>query len=354
MNKNDQDDKLDELELDYIQRVYRNRGDDSERRRVWIQGRFRKPLPRTNVSSSGAGAAYELSYPENSPGTNIIWDEYYKSRQIDERRSLPSNLMQIFPNEFQSWRELLGVQKKKKGRTEVDGRDYTSSKPTTIIDAGSGLGNETLFNIAQRLKENEYEGSESSCVCPPLQHIEFMDISSEAIERLKQDSRFSGTANYLRAKVCDLTSNDVSPSSPAHVIVLLYTLSTIGRYIRARAETSKMRVAVRNLANMLHPGGVILFRDFGRHDDDELRLNSVVGSRLCDNFYVKRVNEDLEVPPRGTLCYFFDIEEVRELFTSAGMEVLQLETLSRVYKKKDEVQPSDAGSGSTEGFASQL
>mmetsp|Transcript_9818 Transcript_9818/g.22979 ORF Transcript_9818/g.22979 Transcript_9818/m.22979 type:complete len:638 (-) Transcript_9818:861-2774(-) len=337
VNKHDQDGKLEELELDYIQRVYRNRGDNSTRRRVWIQGRFRKPLHGTNISSPGAGAL--LSIPENSQ-----WDKYYKFRRKDERLSLPSNLVQMFPIEFESWRELLGVQKKKKGRknlklTEDNGRDYISSEPTTIIEVGSGLGNETLLNIAQKVKENE--GLESRSVFPPLQHIEFMDISSEAIEKLKQDSRFSGTASYLRAKVCDLTSNDISPSSPANIIVLLYTLSAIGRYSRLEddqegADTSKTRVAVKNLVNMLHPGGIILFRDFGRHDDDQLRLNTIVGSRLSDNFYLKRVNEDsLEVPPTGTLCYFFDLEEVRDLFTSAGMEVLQLEKLSRVYKKKD-------------------
>ena len=35
----------------------------------------------------------------------------------------------------------------------------------------------------------------------------------------------------------------------------------------------------------------------------------------------------------GTGCYFFDLEEIRELFTDAGLEVLQLEYITRVYKK---------------------
>jgi tRNAThr (cytosine32-N3)-methyltransferase len=35
---------LEILELKYIQRVYRNRADEASRRRVWVQGRFRKPL----------------------------------------------------------------------------------------------------------------------------------------------------------------------------------------------------------------------------------------------------------------------------------------------------------------------
>lgn len=35
----------------------------------------------------------------------------------------------------------------------------------------------------------------------------------------------------------------------------------------------------------------------------------------------------------GTGCYFFELEEVRELFTNAGLEVLQLEYDTRVTKK---------------------
>lgn len=34
---------LEIIELKYIQRVYKNRSDQSQRKRVWVQGRFRKP-----------------------------------------------------------------------------------------------------------------------------------------------------------------------------------------------------------------------------------------------------------------------------------------------------------------------
>ena len=35
---------LEIVELKYIQRVYKNRSDNTQRRRVWVQGRFRKPI----------------------------------------------------------------------------------------------------------------------------------------------------------------------------------------------------------------------------------------------------------------------------------------------------------------------
>ena len=69
-------------------------------------------------------------------------------------------------------------------------------------------------------------------------------------------------------------------------------------------------------------------------------LNSVAGAQLCDNFYLRcglhDEDDDDENDPQqmnGTGCYFFDVDEVRELFTDAGLEVVQLECVTRVYKK---------------------
>ena len=73
-------------------------------------------------------------------------------------------------------------------------------------------------------------------------------------------------------------------------------------------------------------------------------LNSVVGAQLCENFYLKvQNNDDIDnnenesnniVLTKGTGCYFFTLEEVQKLFVNhAGLEVLQLEYTTRVYKK---------------------
>ena len=74
-----------------------------------------------------------------------------------------------------------------------------------------------------------------------------------------------------------------------------------------------MVTVLTNAVSYLKPGGLILFRDYGRYDMAQLRFKK--GRCVGDNFYVRG---------DGTRAYFFDEQELDQLFTSVGLEKVSL------------------------------
>lgn len=105
----------------------------------------------------------------------------------------------------------------------------------------------------------------------------------------------------IKAAVWDLSSDqlptEVEPES-VDIIILIFVLSAL--------HPSEWRRAVLNVHKMLKPGGLVLFRDYGRYDLTQLRFKG--GRLLEDNFYVRGDK---------TRVYFFDLDELALLFTGS-------------------------------------
>jgi tRNAThr (cytosine32-N3)-methyltransferase len=88
--------------------------------------------------------------------------------------------------------------------------------------------------------------------------------------------------------------------------MLIFTLSAF--------KPELMKQAIQNLATLLKPGGMILFRDYAKYDLTQLRFKN--NALLRDNYYIRS---------DGTTSYFFTKETIRDLFTGHDSPLVEVE-----------------------------
>lgn len=214
--------------------------------------------------------------------TQQKWDIFYKSHAdkfFKDRRWILSELPEIIPY--------------------MEG----SRGPCRILEAGCGVGNAATQFVSAN-KGNNF-------------HMYCCDISQNAINVLKTREFYRLNDNIVTAFQADLTKDietkiraEVQPQS-LNLITLIFTLSSL--------RPDDMRETVKNLSLLLKPGGMIFFRDYARYDLTQLRFKG--RSYLGENFYVRA---------DGTTSYFFTKELIRDIFTNAGLQEIELKDDNRL------------------------
>ncbi|NXC73247.1 METL2 protein, partial [Anhinga anhinga] len=161
-----------------------------------------------------------------------------------------------------------------------------------ILEVGCGAGN-SVFPILKVL-----------CNTPGT-FLYCCDFASGAVELVKSHSSYnSAWCSAFVHDVCDDALPYPFPDEILDVILLVFVLSTI--------HPDRMQGVVNRLAKLLKPGGMLLFRDYGRYDTAQLRFKK--GHCLSENFYVRG---------DGTRAYFFTKDEVWNMFNLAGLTEVQ-------------------------------
>jgi tRNAThr (cytosine32-N3)-methyltransferase len=173
------------------------------------------------------------------------------------------------------------------------------------VEIGAGAGN-TAFPIMKRNRN-------------PLLTLHACDFSKAAIKVMKESDLYNSPEQIgtLKASVWDAAaaktesnpdnsiqdSQEEASSLPqgitpgtVDVVLLIFIFSALA--------PTQWQNCIRNIHHMLKPGGIVLFRDYGRGDLAQLRFKS--GRYLEENFYVRG---------DGTRVYFFAEEELKSLWS---------------------------------------
>ncbi|CAN6607464.1 hypothetical protein TRVA0_003S03048 [Trichomonascus vanleenenianus] len=171
--------------------------------------------------------------------------------------------------------------------------------PKTILEVGCGAGN-TMFPV---LSTNENEELK----------VVGVDFSHQAVEIVRTAEQFD--PKNADAEVWDLAQPEGKipeciEENSVDIIVMIFVFSALA--------PSQWEQAMENLDKILKPGGIILFRDYGRYDLTQLRFKK--GRLLDENFYIRG---------DGTRVYFFTEEELHEIF-GKKFEVIKVGTDRRL------------------------
>ncbi|KAG7208941.1 hypothetical protein KM043_015118 [Ampulex compressa] len=222
------------------------------------------------------------------------WDKFYdihKNGFFKDRHWLLTEFPELAPNTVkqnvqQPMRTMSEDEDSTKRESHIKILKVPSHDGCKILEIGCGVGN-TVFPILMYNTD-------------PNLFVYCCDFSTKAIDILQQNPAYD--IHRCKAFVLDVTEESWEVPfeyESLDIVVMIFVLSAI--------HPDKMKRAVQQIHRYLKPGGLILFRDYGRYDLAQLRFKK--GSCLSANFYARG---------DGTRVYFFTEEDVRTLFTDCG------------------------------------
>ncbi|KAJ2946726.1 hypothetical protein O0L34_g12784 [Tuta absoluta] len=167
--------------------------------------------------------------------------------------------------------------------------NFDPEQKITFLELGCGVGN-MVFPLIEEGFSNFF--------------FYACDFSPRAVDFVKTNKLYD--ESKMKAFVADLTTEDLFeniPEGSVDLASLIFVLSAI----HPSAWSQVASVAFRSL----RPGGILLFRDYGRYDMAQLRFKP--GHKISENFYMRQ---------DGTRSYYFSEEELAKLFTEAGFEII--------------------------------
>ncbi|KAI7906696.1 S-adenosyl-L-methionine-dependent methyltransferase [Cokeromyces recurvatus] len=166
-----------------------------------------------------------------------------------------------------------------------------------VFEIGCGAGN-TMYPLLEQNKNAEL-------------FVYAADYSKTAVDVVVGNKNYNPKRSL--AFVWDLSSPNIPEEIEAEsldIVVLIFVMSALA--------PEQWEQAVKNIYRMLKPGGLVLFRDYGRYDLAQLRFKK--NRLLKENFYIRG---------DGTRVYFFTSEEIAKIFKQDNLFRIEQNAVDR-------------------------
>lgn len=152
-----------------------------------------------------------------------------------------------------------------------------------VLEIGAGAGN-TAFPVLTNNQNPELK-------------IHACDFSKTAVDVMRGHESYD--EKYMQADVWDVAGDELPPGlgeGSVDIAIMIFIFSAL--------SPTEWDAAVRNVYRVLKPGGVVLFRDYGRGDLAQVRFRK--GRYLEENFYIRG---------DGTRVFFFERDELADVWS---------------------------------------
>ena len=172
----------------------------------------------------------------------------------------------------------------------------------TLLDMGCGVGN-SFYPLLVRL---------------PNLYINAFDFSKRAINMSKTHPMYEKEKYRINVYDLDLVKDDI-PNKNNDYGILMFVLSAI--------KPEEHEKVVEKISKVINKGGILYFRDYARYDMAQIRFAKRKKNRVGDNLYMRKDK---------TLSYFFDKNEIENLFKKYGFSIVNSNLICRLIENRKE------------------
>ena len=172
----------------------------------------------------------------------------------------------------------------------------------TLLDMGCGVGN-SFYPLIVRV---------------PNLYINAFDFSKRAINMSKTHPLYEKEKHRINVYDLDLVKDDI-PNKNNDYGILMFVLSAI--------KPEEHEKVVEKISKVINKGGILYFRDYARYDMAQIRFAKRKKNKVGDNLYMRKDK---------TLSYFFDKNEIENLFKKYGFSSVNSNLICRLIENRKE------------------